>query len=401
MDLPILKYLDIFIGLALVMVLACSVVGAITHLMTSAIYLRAQCLRQGLAELLKQLIPDLTEEEMNYAAQLIQRHPLVARPASLPGLLTARIGNYFRKGRWLPNGAPGTVVQRHELMKILLEWAAGQGPLAAPPVVAFTDKLKTALEKLGVTSANDALQALRFQLLAQERAFPEKAAHLWHSAAAIDALPANFVGQIHCWYDAVTTRVTQDFSLYAKIFSSVVGLALVVLLPLDSVELLKRLANDDQFRVVLVERAKDLQAQRDKVADDATKESIQNDLTQVRQEIDGLRSMNLISTGTKYCSEPQKWFESWRWIPTITLQCPSEHVFGLLLSWVLLSLGTPFWYDALKDALKLRSALAKKDEQEKKERQESAAAAATPPGEASALAAGVIAVAAQPVAKSG
>ncbi len=42
---------------------------------------------------------------------------------------------------------------------------------------------------------------------------------------------------------------------------------------------------------------------------------------------------------------------------------------GVLLSWVLLSLGAPFWYDALKDLLKLRSTLAKKEEDARVERQ--------------------------------
>jgi hypothetical protein len=42
---------------------------------------------------------------------------------------------------------------------------------------------------------------------------------------------------------------------------------------------------------------------------------------------------------------------------------------GIVLTWVLLSLGAPFWYDALKDLLKLRSSLAKKDEDARKERQ--------------------------------
>jgi hypothetical protein len=42
---------------------------------------------------------------------------------------------------------------------------------------------------------------------------------------------------------------------------------------------------------------------------------------------------------------------------------------GVVLTWVLLSLGAPFWYDALKDLLKLRSTLAKKEEDARVERQ--------------------------------
>ena len=41
---------------------------------------------------------------------------------------------------------------------------------------------------------------------------------------------------------------------------------------------------------------------------------------------------------------------------------------GVMLTWMLLSLGAPFWYDALKDLLKLRSSLASKEEAARNER---------------------------------
>jgi hypothetical protein len=42
--------------------------------------------------------------------------------------------------------------------------------------------------------------------------------------------------------------------------------------------------------------------------------------------------------------------------------------FGLAVTWMLLSLGAPFWYDVLKDSLKLRSSLAKKEEDARNDR---------------------------------
>jgi hypothetical protein len=42
---------------------------------------------------------------------------------------------------------------------------------------------------------------------------------------------------------------------------------------------------------------------------------------------------------------------------------------GVLFSWVLLSLGTPFWFNLLKSLLSLRSALARKDDKERSERE--------------------------------
>ena len=41
---------------------------------------------------------------------------------------------------------------------------------------------------------------------------------------------------------------------------------------------------------------------------------------------------------------------------------------GLLLSWVLVSLGAPFWYDVLKNAMGLRSSLAQKDDKDGEKR---------------------------------
>jgi len=42
---------------------------------------------------------------------------------------------------------------------------------------------------------------------------------------------------------------------------------------------------------------------------------------------------------------------------------------GVVLTWLLLSLGASFWYEALKDLLKLRSTVAKKEEDARISRQ--------------------------------
>ena len=52
--------------------------------------------------------------------------------------------------------------------------------------------------------------------------------------------------------------------------------------------------------------------------------------------------------------KPVKW-ETWPWP-------------GLLLSWVLVSLGAPFWYDVLKNVMGLRSSLAQKDDKDREDR---------------------------------
>ena len=45
-----------------------------------------------------------------------------------------------------------------------------------------------------------------------------------------------------------------------------------------------------------------------------------------------------------------------------------QSMLGVIVSWALLSLGAPFWYDMLKNLLKLRPALAIAEEAQRKDR---------------------------------
>src|SRR5262245_17544681 len=70
---------------------------------------------------------------------------------------------------------------------------------------------------------------------------------------------------------------------------------------------------------------------------------------------------------------------------------PRKHVPGILLSWVFLSLGAPFWFDMLKNLLKLRSVLAQKDDKER-EKRESVQPQSSPPAAEPAPAAAIVEV---------
>lgn len=392
MDLPILKYLDVLIGLAFVMMLGCTVVAAITQAITSSFYLRAQYLRQGLADLLQQLDPTASEADCQYAAQLIQRHPLVSRSATLPGQVTTWLRRTFFKGMaWLPSGAPAETVQRHEFVQILLEWAAGEGVLGNGPGTDVPEAQRLRLEKLaenlrailvqnGVVSAREALAGIQHHALAQERANPGLPAHLWHTAALIDACPSSFAGKVTGWYDSMAARTSQRFTLQSKLLGGLVGAFLVIALPLDSLYLMKRLSVDDAERQALVERAKDWAQKAEAEAKQPEPTPEQVSAAEIAKDYETMMRDPALSIGNLHLTR-----NNWFW-----------HLPGMLLSWVLLSLGTPFWYDTLKNAVKLRSVLAQKDEKERTERQNAAPAEASQQA-AGATAAGVVAVTAQPV----
>jgi hypothetical protein len=54
---------------------------------------------------------------------------------------------------------------------------------------------------------------------------------------------------------------------------------------------------------------------------------------------------------------------------------------GILLSALLLSLGAPFWYNALKDLVRLRAPLERKEQEQREQRQAGPAPLAWLPGE--------------------
>jgi hypothetical protein len=392
MDIPVLKYLDVLIGLAFVMMLGCTVVAAATQVLTSSFYLRAQYLRQGLADLLQQLDPSARPADCQYAAQLIQRHPLVSRSATLFGEATTWFRRWVASWSptmqamlpWLPSGAPADTVQRDEFVRILLEWTSGQGVLGTKPELeSLRENLRAIVAANGVWSPGETLTAMEHHTIAQERAFPGRPAHLWKTAALIDACPARLAGKITGWFDAMAMRTSQRFTLQSKLITSAVALFFVIALPLDSLDLIRRLSDNPQAREQLVQLAQQHVARAEAARAPEQLQTAQGELDAAKAQLAGaLQPLQLSSFDIR-----KEW---------------DRRLPGLLLSWALLTLGTPFWYDLLKNLLKLRSVLAQKDDKERAERQEepaapAQAAAGTIAAAAGAAAgAGVIAIAALP-----
>jgi hypothetical protein len=87
MDFPILRYVDILIGLAVVMLLVCTVVAAVTQLISSLGVMRARHLRNGLQELLFEIDPVNLGPHARYIADRCLRHPMVGNRTTLGAIL--------------------------------------------------------------------------------------------------------------------------------------------------------------------------------------------------------------------------------------------------------------------------------------------------------------------------
>ena len=479
-DFPVLRYLDVIIGLSVVALLASTIVASVTQLILSSTYSRARYLRDGLSDLVGQVDAETLGPQSRYIAERLLRHPLVARNATLFGDFTTWLRHKLfpqRKKLPLPSLNPPDTLQREEIVMLLLEWASEDGamyqqdlalaeawPQADPVLKKLRQALKDALAKRGVPDAAGSARAIRLEMIKNEAAHPEEAAQVWRSQAVTAAAPTDLVGRVNVWYDNSMSRVGQAFGLEAKVIASLIALPIVVAIQLDGINLIKRLTSDDQLRASLVQEA-DIQTkqiddaqkklatvtagsvdatQAQKQEDDATlqREKIASSLADLRQPdraivpsyllwqpvaqatlclarvdkttpitgavtagptaqtfkaelhpgreqdeagtairtsgapltvYDEGRCLRLVATSTGpasiqatvdgdfFTSEPKNgidWFGFWPRIP------------GMLLMWILVSLGSPFWYDLLKKLLGLRSELAAKDDDEREARED-------------------------------
>jgi hypothetical protein len=457
--MDILKYVDIFIGLALVMVLGSTVVAAVTQIITACTYARARYLRDGVTELVKALDPKL-KDHAPYVAELVLRHPMIARSNTWFGSLTTGIRNRFRATP-LPSENPAEVIQREELIRILLEIASGKGPLTefVQSQTVQVEKAKKALDAVrdavsenGVPDAAFALSAIRRHALQEEQSNPQLTCTERHSRAVIATAGNELTGKVFSWFDNTMQRVSDHFTLEAKIWTSAVALLVVLSIQLDSAQLLRRLSQDEKYRQGLVEQAKtlDLNLESARGAPPENMQEIESRVQEQREKIDAalatMRTPTLEvipdhlvwqrvlqvqfdpkkhvtdtkehklelqvgeeTTSIRFGSDPipqiraglaeqgagVRTYEEKGVIRIAALSNQVNRMVlkldgnaiangyaamdlgglyanwpGLALSWVLLSLGAPFWFDALKNLLKFRSVLAQREDKERANRTE-------------------------------
>jgi hypothetical protein len=156
-------------------------------------------------------------------------------------------------------------------------------------------------------------------MLKLEAQRPELPSSVRHGIAVITGAPGQFAGRIHACFDETMDRVTQRFARHTRLVAGVMALGVAAGLQLDAFELMRRIP------------------------------------------VDGPAA---------YAIMPQ----NWNWNPA--------KIPGIALSAMLLSLGAPFWYNALKDLVGLRPVLAQKEQAHREQRQSArdAAVSSAPAG---------------------
>jgi hypothetical protein len=313
------KTLDVLIGVTTVLLLFSMAVTVITQAVTGITDRRGRHLRSGLAGLLEQLgIP--AGDIAKHIADTLLRHPLISGS----------------KGRL------GTVIHREEFTKLLLELASASGVQTLQEDAQAA--LRRALSDGGIANPEQTLRNVRSMALLLESSNPRLPNNVRDGLAILHEASTDFVARVNSWFDQTIDRVSERFTNYTHWITMGVSIVVVLAVQLDIVAIADRLWIDDQFRSNIV----------NKVTTDFSSNP-ENDTINPKPYYDLLSQSALITLPLD-----GNWLariQDWRKLP------------GMALAILLISLGAPFWYGALKDLLKLRSSLSQKDDQQRDQRQ--------------------------------
>jgi hypothetical protein len=460
MQIPILQYLDVLIGFAVVMIIVATFVTAVTQFILSITYARARYLREGIRTLVEGLDPGKMKDHALAIAEMLLRDPMVGQKKLFSWFTTIRNSIFRRNSEKLtmPPIAPAKVIQREELILLLLGMACKEKTVAPAsykkhphgannkkPEKISMEKLATLLKETVFRNTPDVaalLVDIQKEILEQEKKHPHDAAAVWRSRAILEKAPHDFLAKIYSWYDNTIDRVKENFALEAKVVTALVALLACFYLQLDTFGLVKRLSTDTAYRNALVEKAKDYNvlsedpkastpqeskstaiqqennstpkkeagssvdavpenqnAQKTNTAvgapstpeagGTAQTEPQQNIVRktttspnpynlppteeskeQIVKKLAEIKNLNLMPAGPGIFFGEKHTFLGIQ-IPKLKFSPQLKGNFpGILISWVLVALGVPFWFDLLKNVMGLRSLLAQKDDKDRKNRQE-------------------------------
>jgi hypothetical protein len=163
------------------------------------------------------------------------------------------------------------------------------------------------------------------------------------------------------WFDSVMDRASQRFAMHMRVIGGIIAFLLVISMQIDTLDIVNHLRGDQQLRLNFVA-----------IADSVNKlgqtlpEGDRAQLGQIAQSVLApLRDQAKVASIGSILSKPR----AETLFVTVSGDFDFRHFAGVLLSGALLTLGAPFWFNALKSLTGLRSVVAKKEQNERQERQ--------------------------------
>lgn len=318
--MDVLHYLDVAIGFSLSMTVLATLIGTTTAMWLSVIRSRTNNLRNGLELIIGTLDSALPAAEL--AAQLLRDKMVNA---------------------WLPFGFGATeAIGREEFVLMLLRNAGNGGPWA---------KLNTTIQAITKQSPADLLKSVELAILAEETTNPDAPAHVWRTNALAKAAP-ELTARLFAQFDDIMTRTDDNTAYSTKVASTALALVFLVIYPVNTLDMITRLATEKTVATVLAEEAAKTNDQK-QLLNAVKKQAIFGDTfdqtnkfwSDIYRTCGDSRLCHLTTAPKNALSQP-----------------------GVLATWVLLGMGAPFWQGLLDKLLGLRSKTTAKTENERAQR---------------------------------
>jgi hypothetical protein len=393
-----LEQIDTMIGFAVIMLMFSLLITVLVQMANSLFDLRGKNLLWGVQQLLEHMDPGLK----THAAELARR--IVTHPALAPW---SRI-SYRKSGE-----ARATAIRPEELVKVLKDLAV-QGPGLSP-------EARTAITNLigsGMPGATPEVIA-QIEKAAGElaRVLPDQAAIVTSAFTRLRTDLATVEGKVSTWFDTIMDRTSERFLYQMRVTTASASFLFAFFLHVDSLQIIRRVGENHELRAQLVHLADPTLARADTVLGlvgrgkpsgvgilremrraDSTgmpADSIPASLTSreagrawlAATVRDSARRVALqASYDGRFAAADTLWLRQLQWaaegidstlkatsfspvpspVPSIAayvspgLPYLNGHFLGVLMSAMLLSLGAPFWYNALRTMANLRPVVAQK-----------------------------------------
>jgi hypothetical protein len=408
----ILEHLDTIIAFVVILAGVSLLVTVFTQVVSAFLGLRGTNLRWGIETLLKELDPSLKA----YAATITEhvlRHPLISDS-------TLSMMGFKLLDRWKLASA----IRKEELIEILHSLASPAQPgelrdhsgAEGDSVRRTVDPWRAALLKSFERPNQRPPDEVTRAASEMRKQLPDDSAKAGQTLAQLRSAE-QFTGSISRWFDAMMDRVSQRFVTQTRVWTILFSVAIAFALHLDAPKLLGRLSTDAEMRSRLAVSADALANRADEIllpsADDASpvyvqamKRLIDTHKTELGalEEPSGFTDLNgakeWLSTHleTANIQDAERWQQEYDLLvpqaallkaadnlrqiweenlafelipdpyptPWYNFWTPSwSHLWGTLASAALLSLGAPFWFNALKTLSNLRPVLANKEQKER------------------------------------
>jgi hypothetical protein len=170
------------------------------------------------------------------------------------------------------------------------------------------------------------------------------------------------------WFGSAQDRAEQWFQIHVRVVTIIAAILVAAFLQLDTVEIYDKLRDQPKLVEALVKSAPGVSEQGGAVLNQSN--------TNPETGVTAFTNLQDQMKKAGFDLAPRGWFARW---PKEGRVWWFNHLFGLLLTAGLLTLGAPFWFNLLKNLMSLRPALANLIEKRPTSAPALPAAPATPP----------------------